>query len=152
MMKGLAMASDNTGASCKQPTFFEEPENETPSVLTFHTEGYLNHKDCSFYWVWKAFDNENRIIAENSSQCDENNITTINEAKTQAVIEALRWIEGNMPDEPVTVLCDLQHVVKTINGVWKAHRSKMLCHIAKQHLRRTKAKVEWVSHEMNGAA
>lgn len=144
------MSSQGIRVPSTQLRLFQEPQ--TRPALTFHTDGFPNEKEGCCYWSWLALNKRNKVIAKQSGKCGDSYGITVNVAKTHAVIQALSWIAENMPDKPVTVLCDLKHVVKTVNGEWKAHNSKLLCQTAQQYLSRTKATLEWIAHVKNRAA
>ncbi len=146
------MPSPSRSVPTEQLTFFQEPQCQMRPALTFHTNGYPNEKDGSCWWSWKALDSKTRIVDQHSGECGGGFGMTVNIAKFHAVIQALSWIAENMPDTPVTVLCDLNFVVNTVNGKWKAHSSKLLCQTARQYLSRTKATLVWIPHEQNRAA
>jgi len=146
------MPSPSRSVPTEQLTFFQKPKLQVRPALTFHTNGYPNEKNGSCCWIWKALDSQNRIVTQKSGECGGGYGMTVNVAKFHAVIQALSWIAENMPDKCVTVLCDLNHVVNTVNGKWKAHSSKLLCQTARQYLSRTKAALLWIPHEQNRAA
>lgn len=146
------MSSPSRSVPNERLTFFQKPQRRARPALTFHTNGYPNEKDGSCCWKWIALDSKNRIVVQKNGECGGGYGMTVNVAKFHAVIQALSWIAENMPDKPVTVLCDLNHMVNTVNGQWKAHSSKLLCQTARQFLSRTKATLGWIPHEQNKAS
>jgi ribonuclease HI len=104
-------------------------------------------------WLWDAFDDANKIASDCGERGDSYGLTS-NSAKFHAVIEALGWLAVNMPDEPVTVLCDVEFIVKLVNGQNRTRKPhlNLLCGTAKQFLARTKATLEWMPHSQNMCA
>jgi len=123
----------------------EKPQKPKPSVIRIVTHGITNVKDGCCVWMWTAFDNAYNIIANKSGVRGNGYGLTPNSAQFHAVIEALGWLAMNMPDEPVKVLCDVEGIVRLVNGQSKARKPHMnlLCQTAKQFLSRTKATLNW---------
>lgn len=144
------MSSQGHSTPKKHLNLSHESGGSAQPILTFHTGGYI--KDGCRYWSWAAVDGENQTIIKDSGRCAFG--VTVNDAKSYAVIEALRWVAATMPDKPVRVLCGLTYVVNTVSGTWKAHtpETKLLCQSIRKLLRRTYATLEWVTHERQRAA
>lgn len=121
-------------------------KSQQGAVKRIITHGLPNEKDGCCLWFWTAFDDAQCIVI---SDCGMRGngcyAVTCNSAKFHAVNEALGWLAVNMPDEPVTVFCDVKFIVGLVNGHCKTNKShlKLLCQTAQELLLRTKATVEW---------
>lgn len=109
------------------------------------THGVMNEQDACCVWLWTAFDETNNIVGSDSGVRGVGYGLTNNSAMFHAVVEALGWLAVNMPDKPVRVLCDVEVIVKLVNGQTDTRKShlKLLRQTAKQFLSRTKATLEW---------
>jgi ribonuclease HI len=119
------------------------------SMIKVLTHGVAITGRCR--WLWVALGSMDKEIASKTGSCGTEYGLTGNSAKFHGVIEALRWLATTMPDEKARVLCDVQFIVRLINGQNTGHElhTKQLSQIARDLLARTKATVEWMPSSQN---
>jgi ribonuclease HI len=123
----------------------EKKSEPMQAEIRIVTNGVPNVRDKCCIWFWTAFDADNNIVTNKSGIRDDSHRLTSNSAKFYGVIEALSWLAENMPDKPVRVICDVEFIVKLVNGQCRTYKPHLvsLNQIARQFLSRTKATLEW---------
>lgn len=119
------------------------------SMIKVLTHGAAINGRCQ--WLWVASGSMDKEIASKTGSCGAEYGLSGNSAKFHGVIEALRWLAATMPDERARVLCDVEFIVRLINGQNTGHElhTKQLSQIARELLSRTKATVEWMPSAQN---
>ncbi len=83
------------------------------------------------------------IVERSGSEMD----TTNNRMEFQAVIEALLWLESDMPAE---IYSDSQLVVNVLNGDWRGKKNTDLVDEGRDLMARKAVELEWVrGHDGN---
>jgi ribonuclease HI len=119
------------------------------SMIKVLTHGVAINGRCR--WLWVAVGRMDKEIASKTGSCGAEYGSSGNTAKFHGVIEALRWLATAHPDEKAKVVCDVEFIVRLINGQNNGHQlhTKQLNHIARDLLARTKATVEWIPSSQN---